>query len=162
MNTQDTETNTSDTEKTENLYSTLSKENLDRLEALSKTVINKELKDLTFDEAELLIISDIFFLPSEVTVSAGATRRLADYESANYHLSEKIDLSPIVSFIKQKMKDYIGSMNDLMTMYTRAKATLFLSIEKKMISHENYLRQTMRQMEISDGVLPRGRFKESN
>ena len=122
-----------------------------KIEDLAAKILNKNVEELTDKELELMYDISSTVFPVELTISAGETRQVRQYESNNYHLSVKIDLSSVSEIMKAKIASS-NSVEDLLD----TKRVLYNAIDSIYKTHENVLRSMIREQQEEDGIKDRG------
>ncbi len=131
-----------------------------KLESLSKKVMSKPLDKLTSTEFSDLVAMDLSILPTEMSISATATRPTSvKFATNSYFVAVKIDLVSIIGMISKVIDDSASMPTpDRIKRVIELKSMLYKVINNKYESHEQYLRALVRSAEAADGIEPIGRF----
>lgn len=133
---------------------------LAKLESLSQEALGKDIKALTKDEFSNLVSMDLAMLPTEITISAAATRPLGvKYSTNNYHVSVKVDTKEVYNIIVNELNKESSNRAETLKNLVSLKTMMYKVLASKYKSHEQYLRGLIRTSEIADGVVPVGRFE---
>ena len=134
----------------------LTPEAADHIKNLAMAVHGELPSKLNEKQLGDLITLDMASLPTQFTVSAGATRRTeVQYCSNNYHLSEQLDTSSMKDAILSGLENLDGA--DMINRYVEIRSTMLKMCEVKIESTEDWLRELIKEMEIKDGQAPQGR-----
>lgn len=136
----------------------LSKESKTKLELISLTVYQQSLHTLPIDKVRSLLMLDVSSMPEEITISAGSTRKTADYCTNNYHGSIKIGCGMYKEAVTLLLQRDV-SPSDLIDGYFSLKTGFYMLIKEKFNTNENFVRTCLREAEAKDGIQPQGRFK---
>ena len=136
----------------------IKKEIQDKLDSLAGVTFSKSLSKLNNDELKTILIFDIASMITEVTISAGATRKTeVQFCTNNYHLSEKLDFTSV----KDLLLELANSKNnplEKIELYMSTRAAFYSLLGAKITSNESFLRGLIREMEATDGIVGQGRF----
>ena len=107
-------------------------------------------KEVTNEQLMFILDLDLNMSVKELTISAGETRQMRQYESNNYHLSMKLDLGDCQNIVLEQVKS--AKNDDKMTTYFQSKKTLYAVMREKYIRNESYLRNLISAQKIKDGI----------
>lgn len=125
---------------------------------LCEVVLGKLPSELSKEEIVDIVCLDLSSFPVELTVSAGATRRTeVQYCSNNYHLSEKLDVSMQVTYIKDSLSR-CETGQAVIDRYISLRGMMFELIKTKVMNTEQFLRDMIAEAERKDGQAPQGRY----
>lgn len=117
-------------------------------EQLAKDVLGKA--DITPEELETVFKLDELFEITELTVSASETRQTRPYESNNYFISMKYDLSGAHKLVKSRTAT--ENSNSRYKKYMELRKTLMNLIERKYSTMEDKLRDMIKKQQNNDGL----------
>lgn len=124
---------------------------------LSRSVYGKKPSELEKNELLDLISLDVASFPAEFSISAGATRRTdVQYCSNNYHLSEKLDVSGMATYIREVVSN-CDDATEMVNTYVSLRSAAMRLCQVKVDNTEEMLREMIADMERKDGQNPQGR-----
>jgi|JI102314A2RNA_FD_contig_123_14243_length_6837_multi_3_in_2_out_0_7 hypothetical protein len=141
----------------EPLFPTETKEETkNKIISLAKIVYSKELKDLSKQEIQSLVLMDMKSSINKLTVSVGATRPTkVQYAGNNYHFSAEVDTSGMF----EVLRDVCSSEPEptLLEKYFDMKSAVYNMIKVKVTSTEQYLHELLDAAIKKDGLSIIGR-----
>lgn len=123
------------------------------LKGLAVTKLATELyqdKPLTEEELENLFRLDCAIFPSQLTVSAGETRQVRQFEPNNYHVSMQFDLSEVKTVVKKQVMQ--APLEKRAEVYDDLRHMVYGVIMKKYEKGERYLRTLISGAKAADGL----------